>query len=174
MILMLILSVVSCGKEEVPLRGTVTLSSKILPSDLSFYAVGFNFTTARFSRTDQTPFPQIVLRADTDVSGLITAVSFNGDTGFAYSPFALEGSYGTAAEASAAFNALNDIDPSDYVWSEMGRPVTVNQVWLFRTRDERYARMRILAVSEIYSEDAPYAECRFEWVFQPDGSTSFP
>ena len=39
---------------------------------------------------------------------------------------------------------------------------------------KKYAKIRIIEVKGELREGIPHAECTFEWVFQSDGSTTFP
>ena len=56
----------------------------------------------------------------------------------------------------------------------MADPVIANQVWVYRTGTETYAKIRIISTVNETRDDLPYGECTFEWVYQPDGSTTFP
>ncbi|MBE0673989.1 MAG: hypothetical protein IH591_04955, partial [Bacteroidales bacterium] len=139
-----------------------------------YYAIGFNFTTASFSQTNKTPRPDITLLAETDAGGNITDVSFNGIPGFQYFPFSLYGSYGNGNDAIAAFTALKEVNNAGLTWVETGKPLIENQIWLFQTEDEKYAKLRIIEVHTEKRDGVAWASCRFQWVFQPDGSLTFP
>jgi len=48
-----------------------------------------------------------------------------------------------------------------------------------RTRDRndnkfRYTKIRTIEVTLDTTADPDYASCKLEWVYQPDGSTTFP
>jgi len=49
-----------------------------------------------------------------------------------------------------------------------------NQIWLYRSGTERYAKIRIISTKLDITKDPDYAECTFEWVYQPDGTLTFP
>ncbi len=83
--------------------------------------------------------------------------------------FGLKGEYASENEAIAAFNALTDVGTPS--WSDMGAPLKANQVWVIRTGDTKYAKIRTTAVSLELTGDGPVARCTFQWVYQPDGST---
>ncbi|MBM3419672.1 MAG: hypothetical protein FJY11_00900 [Bacteroidetes bacterium] len=173
-VIILIVLAVACRKEKIPLSGTATIDNRLYESDQAFYALGFSFSSASLVRTDRTPSPDISLLAETDAGGNITTVTFNGSPGFEYYPFARYGEYATVAEAKTAFGSLKTFDPSLHSWVELARPLAVNQVWLFITPGERYAKLRIVEIETGVRDDRPYAECTFEWAFQPAGTTTFP
>ena len=56
----------------------------------------------------------------------------------------------------------------------MADPINANQVWVYRTGTETYAKIRIISTVNEIRDDMPYGECTFEWVYQPDGSLTFP
>jgi hypothetical protein len=56
----------------------------------------------------------------------------------------------------------------------MADPVTENQVWIYRSGNEKYAKIRIISTVNEIRENLPFGECRFEWLYQPDGSKTFP
>jgi hypothetical protein len=170
-LLLLTILAVSCGRDEsVPLRGTVTIDSRLYGTG-PYYAFGFTFLTASRTPTNRTPMPDILVLAETNVNGDVTGV-FLSTTAFLPS-FKLHGEYPDAASAITAFNNLTEVSAAGN-WIDLALPVEANEVWLFRTRDEKYAKLRIIEVKGELREGIPYAECTFEWTFQPDGSTSFP
>jgi len=82
------------------------------------------------------------------------------------------GSYPDSQSASAAFDNLNTV--GNYQWAELADSIAANQVWVYRTGTQCYAKMRIISTVNEIRESIPYGECSFEWVYQPDGSTTFP
>jgi hypothetical protein len=171
---LLMISVAACDRYEIPLRGTVTIENTLYWSGSEYHALGFNFTTASLRRTNSPPLPDITLLAETDAGGIITAVSFNGNSGFQYLPFSLVGEYTDEPAAIAAFQALTTVDNTGRVWLEVGKPIAVNQIWLFQTEDEKYAKIRIVEVITEMRDNVAFASCKFQWVFQPSGSLTFP
>jgi len=57
---------------------------------------------------------------------------------------------------------------------DLAVPLEANQVWVFKSRDYKYAKFRIITVDLDTSGDTPFASCKLEWVYQPDGSATFP
>ena len=170
-ILLTLLTVVACRRDEsVPLRGTITIDSRLYGTG-PYNAIGFTFLTASLTPTNRTPQPDILVLAETNVAGDVTGV-FLSTSAFLPS-FLKHGDYTDAASSITAFNNLTEANPAGN-WLDLAIPVETNEVWVFRTRDEKYAKIRIIEVKGELREGIPHAECTFEWVFQSDGSTTFP
>jgi hypothetical protein len=172
-ILLLVMPVLltACKPEkQVPVRGSVTIDNTLY-GDGPYYAFGFTFATASLTTTRETPQPDVVVLAETDLQGSFTGAFLN--TSSFLPPYYLHGEYANADVAQAAFNALDSV-PADITWIELGQPLAINQVWVFRTREEKYAKIRIIDISGEDRSGVAFAECTFEWAYQPDGSTIFP
>jgi hypothetical protein len=159
----------SCSKKNDPTSGEVTLDNKLYGSG-PYYALGFKFSLAKKISTLATEGPDITVEAGTVETGGPVVAYLASNT---YEPaFYLVGEYGTATEAAEAFETLYSFGIS--TWSDFGTPLAENQIWIFRTENETYAKILILSVSLNTTENPDYASCTFKWVYQPDGSTSFP
>jgi len=154
----------SCKKDETPsVSGTVTIDNKIYQST-TYYAYGFSFSKAKKVSTLDTPGPDVTLfiiadRLTFQVSNLNPSFYKLGD-------------YPDAQSASAAFDNLTTV--GNYQWAEMADPILANQVWVYRSGTETYAKIRIISTVNEPRDGLPYGECTFEWVYQPDGSKTFP
>lgn len=82
------------------------------------------------------------------------------------------GDYADEAAAKTAFDNLKTVPAAQ--WTDMADPIAPNQVWIYRSGDEKYAKIRIVSTKNEVRQLIPYGECTFQWVFQPDGSTTFP
>jgi hypothetical protein len=67
------------------------------------------------------------------------------------------------------------------MWTDFADPVKPNQVWIYRSQGEKYAKIRIISTvnerrkdTSALRDSVDYAECTFEWVYQPDGTITFP
>ncbi|MCK7538200.1 MAG: hypothetical protein MZV63_48240 [Marinilabiliales bacterium] len=50
-----------------------------------------------------------------------------------------------------------------------------NQVWVVKTdSDNKYAKLRTIEVTPDHHPLLTIDSCKLEWVYQPDGSTTFP
>ena len=82
------------------------------------------------------------------------------------------GDFPDEASARSAFDNLNTFDVSQ--WLDMADPVLPNQVWIYRSGTEHYAKIRIISTINETRQTVAYGECTFQWVYQPDGSLTFP
>jgi hypothetical protein len=170
-ILTMVLLTAACRRDDsVPLRGTIAIDN-LLYGPGPYYAIGFTFSTAELTGNNKTPKPDLIILAETDLDGNFLGAYLSTN---AFLPsFSLQGEYAGQVEAKTAFSNLASLPPS-VSWTDLGRPLAENQIWLFRTSEERYAKIRIIEVNGDNRDNRAYAECKFEWVFQPDGSVTFP
>ena len=168
LIFLTIIVLSGCKKDETPsLSGTVTIDNKIYQST-TYYAYGFLFSKAKKVSTLDTPGPDVTLFVIT--GGPANRLTFQVSN---LNPsFYKLGDYPDAQSASAAFDDLATV--GNYQWTEMADPVIANQVWVYRTGTETYAKMRIISIVNEIRDDLAYGACSFEWVYQPDGSKTFP
>jgi hypothetical protein len=173
LIVMIAVMAAACSKDDgpVPVSGTVTLSSKSVEGGGTFYVLGYTFSTASFTRSTSNPGPDVALLHTTGAAGAYSGSYFAAVT---FLPsFRLYGEYAGANEAETAFDALTEV-PGGESWGETGDGLAINQIWIVRTAEEKYAKIRIISL-EVPSAVSPVnSECRFEWVFQPDGTSTFP
>jgi hypothetical protein len=169
-ILLIILLVTGCKKNSGPkLSGTDTINN-ILYGTGPYYAYGFSVTLGKNISTSTSPLDVITILADIDINNNVRKVGFFTDN-YLYS-FYRVGQYADSAAASLAFNNLKSF--TDPPWSESGDSVRANQIWLYRTSINSYAKLRVISTVGEKRDSKPYAECTFEWVYQPDGSLTFP
>jgi hypothetical protein len=159
-----------CKKDDTPsLSGTVTIDNTLSGTDVTgYYSFGFLFSQAKKVSTLENPKPDVTLFVieDTPVNRLTLQVSNLNPSYYKI------GDYPDAQAASDAFDNLKTV--GNYQWTEMADPVTANQVWVYRSGTECYAKIRIISTVNETRNNIPYGECSFEWVYQPDGSTTFP
>lgn len=158
-----------CEKEKViPVSGTDTIDSKLtFNNDLQTYVgYGFLFSKAKLVSTPGAVNPDITIYTDGSSVSLMSANYLDS--------FSLEGSYGDAASAGDAFNRLTTVNPALMTWTGLASPLAEGQVWVYRTDQEQYAKIRIIELTTGTYESHEYVACTFEWAFQADGSTNFP
>ncbi len=166
-----ILLLAGCGGDDQVTSGRITLTNELYDGDSYFYALGLSFDEAK-------EVPTLPDQYRADITLLAGAVSGGGPVmAFLTSntldaPFALVSNHVTAAESVSAFKALKNV--GSYTWIDLAVPLSNNQVWVVKTRDARYAKLRIISVTLDTSGDDPVATCTLEWVWQPDGSATFP
>ncbi len=157
----------SCTKDDViPTSGTVKIDNIISYNATiqDYYVYGFLFSKAELVSTHDNPPPDITV--DSDGTNLFFQARNYKNS------FYKAGEFADAAAAEQAF--VNLTEPVVSNWTEWANPVKPNQVWIYRSGSEHYAKLRIISIVSEVRENRDYAECTFEWVYQPDGSLTFP
>jgi hypothetical protein len=171
MVLAVILT--ACNKDDKPVySGTMTIDNELF-GDGPYYAYGFSVPTGKRVSTLESPLDVMTVIEDHDISYNLRKIFFSSSNLYK-NAFYRHGSYADITSAQQAFDAL--LTFATPVWKEIGDSVKANQVWLFRTNDDKYAKIRVISTftEKRPSMKNPYVECTFEWVFQPDGSQTFP
>ncbi len=158
----------SCTKvEKTPTSGISTIDNTIF-NPLNPYVYGFSFSKAGLVSTKTNPGPDILLFVNIDNSQHRLTLQVNN---LKPSLFKV-GDFADEPAAIAAFNTLTTVSVTQ--WLDMADPLSANQVWLYKTGDDKYAKIRIVSTVNEIRQLIPYGECTFQWVYQPDGSTTFP
>ncbi len=157
-----------CTKpQKIRTSGTDTIDNITYFSTTYFY-YGFSFSKAKLISTESNPHPDITLYVNKDnVPYRVTLQASNLKPSF----YKL-GDYADEDAAKAAFNNLTTVSVAQ--WEEMADTIEENQVWIYRTLTECYAKIRIISTVNEKREGVDYGECTFQWVYQPDGSSTFP
>jgi hypothetical protein len=170
LILFVILAVFSgCKKDTTtpPASGTVSIDNTLNGTDVAgYYAIGFLFSQAKKVSTLNNPEPDITI--DNDGTLLILILQTNNFK----NSFYRVGEYPNATLAEQAFTGLTSFTVPQ--WTSSGNQIKPNQIWLFRTGSEHYAKIRIISTISEVRNNRNYAECNFQWAYQPDGSLTFP
>ncbi len=147
--------------------GTSSIDNTIYKAT-TYFAYGFSFSKAGKVATTATPGPDIVLYVNNDTGTprlTLQASNLNNS-------FSKVGDYVDAASAETAFKNLLTV--GSVLWTGQADPVRANQVWLYRTNDEQYVKIRIVSVINETRSSVAFGQITFEWVFQPDGTSTFP
>jgi len=164
-----------CNRDDQQLSGTITLTNELYDGDPYYYALGLSFDEAKAVPTlpDQER-ADITLMAGTIPGGTTVEPFLSANT--LEPAFAFMGEYATESEAVTAFRALTDASSLSSVLSflDLAAPLKKNQVWVVRTRDHTFAKLRIIDVVLDTAPNPDFASCRLEWVWQPDGTATFP
>lgn len=169
-IMILLLTATACGGEkDIPLTGTVTLTNELY-EPVPYYSLGFLFSVADRVSTNSFPGPDVTVESGILEGGSAEEAFLSANT--LEPSFYLVGTFNTESEAVDSFNTLTAFSVS--TWQDFGSPLDNNQVWIIRTRDEKYAKLRIINVLLDTGQTPDFASCTFEWVFQPDGTKTFP
>lgn len=160
-----------CKKDKIPpLSGTVTIDNNLEGDDKTgYYAFGFSFALAKKVSTMDTPPPDITIDNDGTLANLILQANNLNNSFFKVGEFA------DATSAQQAFNNLTSpAVPQPADWAEWAYYIKPNQIWIYRSQSEHYSKFRILSSRYVDRDPRDFAECTFEWVYQPDGSLTFP
>lgn len=163
-LLIVLLSFVSCNKNDSgETSGTATINNERFLSQ-TYYVYGFLFSRGELVATTANPSPDITI--DTDGTSVFFAANNY------KSSFYKAGEYSDETAAKSAFDDLKTVNVTD--WEEWANPLKENQIWIYRTGTECYAKIRIVTLLKEIRNERNYTECTFEWVYQPDGTTTFP
>ena len=158
-----------CKKESSRLTsGTATIESTLHGAG-PYFAYGFSFSQPGLVKTTDSPGPDITLLTSKNLDGSIKEISLETDN--YNSSFSLKGEYSSEATAITAFKELLEVGNPQ--WTASAIPLRKNQVWLFRTAEGKYVKIRVISTVEEMIQIVPYGSCTFEWVYQPDGSATF-
>jgi len=168
-LLILIFAFASCDKEdEIPVSGIATINNKLTFNDdlQTPTGYGFLFSKGELVSTHGSTPPDITVYTDGLEISLQAANLLNS--------FYLAGNYADAALAQTAFKNLTSLNLSAIQWEGMATPLAADQIWIYRSQSENYAKIRIIGIVSEIRDNRDYVECRFEWAYQPDGSANFP
>ena len=84
------------------------------------------------------------------------------------------GEYPDAVSAETVFDNLKSATIPESSWEGLASPLKANQIWIYRTGQDTYAKIRIISLIGELRSGVNYAECTFEWEYQPDGTLTFP
>jgi hypothetical protein len=156
---------VSCTKDEPPpTSGTVTIDNTRTLGQ-TYYVYGFLFSEAKKVSTLDNPPPDITIDSD-GTNLLLMANNLNNS-------FYKEGEYINASSAEVAYDNLKSATVSQSQWEGLAYPLKSHQVWIYRSGTTHYAKFRIISTINEVRGGKDYAECTFEWEYQPDGTLTF-
>jgi hypothetical protein len=162
--------ITSCNKEENKTSGTITINNELAGAG-PYYGYGFHVPTGMKVSNLNSPQDVITLLTNPIIATEEPTISFTVNN-FTDS-FIKYGQYSNESAAASAFNNLKSFTTTQ--WEELADSIKPYQIWLFRCSDEKYAKIRIIST---FTENRtgmpfPFAECTFEWVYQPDGTQTF-
>jgi len=166
-VILLALFIVSCEKNgRVSNSGTVTINNDLFfDNGIQAYIIyGFLFPEGRLVSIFASPPPDITI--DSDGTNLSLEANNLNNSFYLYNSFTNE------TQAKEAFKNLTSLTVSQ--WAGSAIPLNANQIWIYRSGSEHYTKIRIISTESGEVSGRDYAECTFEWVYQPDGTLTFP
>jgi hypothetical protein len=166
-ILLTLFALTGCKKSDSPkLSGTETIDNTLSGTG-PYWAIGFSFPLGKKVSTLSSPIDVITINA---FPGNFDKSYFDAQN-FENS-FYLFGSYSDGTSASLAFKNLTSFSVTQ--WNATGDAVKPNQVWLFKTSSGTYSKFLIKSTVGEVRNTIPFVACTFDWVYQPDGTLTFP
>jgi hypothetical protein len=163
-----ILLAVGCKKDDTPRTSGIDTIDNTLYGTGPYYANGFSFSKAAKISTLENPGPDIIIYVNIDQPP--SRLTFQANN--LKPSFYKAGDYADEGAAKSAFDNLKTVPAAQ--WVDMADPIADNQVWIYRSGSEHYTKIRIISTVNEIRENINYGECRFEWRYQPDGSSTFP
>lgn len=159
----------ACTKKESTRTSGIDTIDNITYFSTTYYNYAFSFPGAKLVSTNITHGWDISIYVNTDNVGSprLTLQADNLNPSF----FKV-GDFADETTAKAAFDNLNTVFVTQ--WQDMADPITANQVWIYKSGTGKYAKIRIISTINETRQTVPYGECTFQWVYQPDGTTTFP
>lgn len=168
-ILLAIFSILTgCTKKEPTRTSGIDTIDNITYFSTTYYIYGFSFSGAKLVSTNLNPGPDISIFVNVDnITPRLTLQTNNLKPSF----FKVN-DFPDEATAKTAFDNLKTVSSTQ--WQDMADPINANQVWIYRSGTDKYTKFRIVSTINETRQSIPYGECTFQWVFQPDGSLTFP
>ncbi|MFZ5941446.1 MAG: hypothetical protein ACOYXB_12815 [Bacteroidota bacterium] len=148
--------------------GEIILSSELFGT-LTWYVQGYRFETEEYVNYPGTSdVPDLLLENLRRPNGDIVATGFSSPGNL--HAFLLKGTYASPSEAGSAYDALLAADTlSSY--SDISDTLRVNQLWLFRSSEGRYAKILVEDITPaIGLSGTPHYEVLIRYRYQPDDS----
>src|SRR5664280_2395400 len=164
-----IISILSgCTKKESTRTSGIDTIDNITYFGTTYYNYGFLFSGAKLVKTFPSPGPDITIYVNIDnITPRLTLQSNNLNPSFYKT-----GDFPDASGAQSAFDNLKTVTATQ--WQDMADPVNDNQVWIYKSGTGNYTKLRIVSTVNETRSSIAYGECTFQWVYQPDGSSTFP
>lgn len=169
--LLLVSLFLSCKKEEneVKTSGEVILSSEILGSEPIYYVEGFLFSEAKKIKyyNTSTPIPDLVL--ENNIQGEISGANLTSPQN--NEAFYKAGEFENLSEAETFYLNLNNVGAASF--SATASSISANQVYIFKSRENKYAKILIKDYNVFQGLFSKYVEITTVWMYQPNGETTF-
>jgi hypothetical protein len=171
-IILLLSTLLGCKKADGPVTsGTATIRSTLYGTG-PYYSKGFSFSAGKEVSTISDPGPDMTVNVSKNTDGSININMISFETPNYYNSFSLIGEFESVTTAVQAFTNLKTV--GDVNWTASAIPLKINQIWLYRNDSGKFVKLRIISLVEITIQNQLSVECTFEWVYQPDGSVTFP
>jgi hypothetical protein len=160
---------IGCTKKEPTRTSGIDTIDNTTHFSTTYFQYGFSFSGANLVATYPGPGPDITLVVNFNDMGTprLTLQSEN-----MLPSFFKAGEFADETAAKSAFENLKTVSVAQ--WLDIADPVLPNQVWIYKSGTEHYAKIRIISTINETRQTVPYGEISFQWVYQTDGSSTFP
>jgi hypothetical protein len=166
--LLFVLILPGCTKKEPTRTSGIDTIDNTTHFSTTYFQYGFLFSGAKLISTNLNPGPDITLYLNID--NIIPRLTLQHNS--LKPSFYKVGDFPDEASAKSAFDNLKTVSVTQ--WLDMADPISANQVWIYRSGTDNYAKFRIVSTINETRQTVPYGEITFQWVYQPDGSSTFP
>lgn len=164
----LITILAGCTKKEATRTSGTDTIDNITYFSTTYFNYGFSFSGAKLVSTNINPGPDITIYVNVDnVTPRLTLQSNN-----LKPSFYKVGEFADVATAQSAFDNLKSVSVTQ--WYDMADSVNANEIWIYKSGTDDYTKFRIISTVNETRQSVAYGECTFQWVYQPDGSLTFP
>lgn len=168
-LLVIFFALSACTKvEKIRTSGIDTIDNTIHQTT-TYFVYGFSFSQAKLVSNLGKPPADISLWVNADVDTIPPRLFLQADN--LKPSFYKVGDYADAASAITAFDNLKTVTAT--LWTDSADPILNNQVWIYRSGNDTYAKIRIISTINEKRQLVDYGECTFQWVYQADGSSTF-
>ena len=172
LLLLALLLLAGCKKEKPPGNsGEITLTSELYGSG-PYYVMGYNFALGKTVSTLDAPGPDIVVLPESSPDNTVVKSAYLSSDNLKDS-FVHNKSFNDLTSAEAFFNNYLEVDDAAG-YTGIAADIRPYQVWTYRTNQNKFVKLLILKVKKEIRKDTPYAETTLRFVYQPDGSRTFP
>jgi hypothetical protein len=167
-VLLMFVALSGCTKKESTRTSGIDTIDNSTYYGTTYYTYGFSFSKAKQVTTNVNPGPDIAVYVNVDNGTPRLTLQTNN----LKPSFFKVGDFTDASAAQSAFDNLNTVNVSQ--WQDMADPILDNQVWIYRSGNETYTKFRIISTVNEKRQSIDYGEITFQWVYQSDGSLTFP
>lgn len=164
-----IIVAVSCKKDtSIPVSGTVTLSSQLLPDGSSYATYGFSFTAGAIQKYPGQQVDVLIgslLSASDSIQGAVfSSPNYTGTfSNTKYNP-----------DLTVAENLFNNYSMvTDTAFNALSDTIKVGQIVTYKSPANKYAKILVRSINLVNQGGQSYAKVNISWQFQPNGSAKF-
>jgi hypothetical protein len=167
-LLILIILISACTKTEKTRTSGIDTIDNIIHTSTTYFVYGFSFSQAKLVSNLANPGSDIIVYVNNFVPPARLTLQANN----LKPSFFKVGEYADETSAISAFDNLKTVIVTQ--GTDIADPINANQVWIYKSGSDTYAKIRIVSTINETRQGVAYGEITFQWVYQPDGSLTFP